>query len=71
LNAAGSLIVGYKNVPKLEEWRKAITHPFRSRERRREVKMSKSNPPRWMRIFLHLKETTPTSAKNEYLNLMD
>jgi hypothetical protein len=29
LNAAGSLIVGYKNIPKLEEWRKAITHPLR------------------------------------------
>jgi glycosyltransferase involved in cell wall biosynthesis len=30
LNAAGSLVVGYKNLHKLDEWRTAITHPFRS-----------------------------------------
>jgi glycosyltransferase involved in cell wall biosynthesis len=29
LNAAGSLVVGYKNLHKLDEWRTAITHPFR------------------------------------------
>lgn len=29
LNAAGSLIVGYENIHKLDEWRAAITHPFR------------------------------------------
>jgi len=29
LNAAGSLVVGYKNIHKLEAWRTAITHPFR------------------------------------------
>jgi glycosyltransferase involved in cell wall biosynthesis len=65
LNAAGSLIVGYKNIHKLDEWRKAITHPFRSCEGRRGVKMNKLNPLRWTRIFLNLDETTPTSAKNE------
>jgi len=29
LNAAGSLVVGYKNIHKLEAWRTSITHPFR------------------------------------------
>jgi hypothetical protein len=29
LNAAGSLVVGYKNIHKLDEWRMAITHAFR------------------------------------------
>jgi hypothetical protein len=29
LNAAGSLIVGYKNVHKLDEWRTAVTQPLR------------------------------------------
>jgi glycosyltransferase involved in cell wall biosynthesis len=29
LNAAGSLLVGYKNIHKLDEWRTAITHAFR------------------------------------------
>jgi glycosyltransferase involved in cell wall biosynthesis len=29
LNAAGSLIVGYKNIQKLDEWRMAITQPVR------------------------------------------
>ena len=29
LNAAGSLVVGYKNIHKLDEWRTAITHAFR------------------------------------------
>jgi glycosyltransferase involved in cell wall biosynthesis len=29
LNAAGSLVVGYKNVHKLDGWRMAITHPLR------------------------------------------
>lgn len=29
LNAAGSLVVGYENIHKLDEWRTAITHPFR------------------------------------------
>ena len=29
LNAAGSLLVGYKNVHKLDEWRTVITHAFR------------------------------------------
>jgi glycosyltransferase involved in cell wall biosynthesis len=29
LSAAGSLVVGYKNIHKLDEWRTAITHPFR------------------------------------------
>jgi glycosyltransferase involved in cell wall biosynthesis len=32
LNAAGSLVVGYKNLHKLDEWRTAITHPFRRTE---------------------------------------
>jgi glycosyltransferase involved in cell wall biosynthesis len=29
LNAAGSLIVGYENIHKLDQWRTAITHAFR------------------------------------------
>jgi glycosyltransferase involved in cell wall biosynthesis len=29
LNAAGSLVVGYKNIHKLDEWRTAITHALR------------------------------------------
>ena len=29
LNAAGALVVGYENVHKLDEWRTAVTHPFR------------------------------------------
>jgi glycosyltransferase involved in cell wall biosynthesis len=29
LNAAGSLVVGYKDLHKLDEWRTAITHPLR------------------------------------------
>ena len=28
LNAAGSLVVGYENLHKLNEWRTAVTHPF-------------------------------------------
>jgi glycosyltransferase involved in cell wall biosynthesis len=31
MNAAGSLVVGYKNIHKLDEWRTAITHAFRER----------------------------------------
>jgi len=31
LNAAGSLVVGYENRHKLDEWRTAITHPLRRR----------------------------------------
>jgi len=29
LNAAGSLVVGYKNIHKLDQWRTAVTHAFR------------------------------------------
>jgi hypothetical protein len=32
LNAAGSLVVGYKNIHKLDQWRTAITHAFRPSE---------------------------------------
>jgi glycosyltransferase involved in cell wall biosynthesis len=41
LNAAGSLVVGYKNVHKLDSWRTAVTHPFRPHESHpEEVKMT-------------------------------
>ncbi len=40
LNAVGSLVVGYKNIHKLDEWRMAITHPFRAPERQQEVNMT-------------------------------
>jgi glycosyltransferase involved in cell wall biosynthesis len=40
LNAAGSLVVGYKNIHKLDEWRMAITHAFRPSRKPEEVKMT-------------------------------
>ena len=40
LNAAGSLVVGYKNVHKLDEWRMAITHAFRPSRKPEEAKMT-------------------------------
>jgi hypothetical protein len=40
LNAAGSLIVGYKNIHKLDEWRMAITHAFRPSRNPEEAKMT-------------------------------
>lgn len=44
LNAAGSLVVGYKNIHRLDEWRTAITHSLRPHPRQREeAKMSRSN----------------------------
>ena len=44
LNAAGSLVVGYKNIHKLEEWRTAITHSLRPHpEQREEAMMTRSN----------------------------
>jgi glycosyltransferase involved in cell wall biosynthesis len=39
LNAAGSLVVGYKNIHKLDKWRMAITHAFRPSRNPEEVKM--------------------------------
>jgi glycosyltransferase involved in cell wall biosynthesis len=40
LNAAGSLVVGYKSIHKLDEWRMAITHAFRPSRKPEEVKMT-------------------------------
>jgi glycosyltransferase involved in cell wall biosynthesis len=41
LNAAGSLVVGYENIHKLDEWRTAVTHSLRFRwKRHEEVKMN-------------------------------
>jgi hypothetical protein len=35
LNAAGSLVVGYKNVHRLDEWREAITGALRGADQRK------------------------------------
>jgi len=41
LNAAGSLVLGYESIHKLEEWRTAVTHSLRSRAKHPgEVKMT-------------------------------
>jgi glycosyltransferase involved in cell wall biosynthesis len=41
LNAAGSLVVGYKNVHKLDQWRMKVTHSFRlCQTHQGEVKMT-------------------------------
>ncbi|HEY2820542.1 MAG TPA: glycosyltransferase [Candidatus Acidoferrum sp.] len=40
LNAAGSLVVGYQNLHKLDEWRVAITHSFGRNAKRQGVKMT-------------------------------